>query len=414
MERNDNMSNIISRENAEALIREQVVPQIFQDVPKQSTFMSLARKLPNMTSKQTRIRVLDQLPMAYWVNGDTGFKQTTEQAWDNVYITAAELAVIVPIPEAVLDDAEFDIMGEVTPRVNEAIAQRVDSAVLFGDNRPAEWSSDIVTRARQAGNNVAVSGTKDMYDLILGEGGVFSKVEENGYAVSGAISALAMKAKLRGLRTTDGMPIFATGMQGSTRYALDGNPMYFPDNGAFNSTVAQLIVGDFSQAVYAIRQDVTVKILDQGVIQDPSTKEIVYNLAQQDMIALRVVFRMGWALPNPATRLNNDRTGCPFAYLEPGTPVTTRTVTFTLTDASTAKPAGENGSSATPGDPISNATVNVSGAILKTDASGKAVFNLREGTYDITIKAKGYRTVTDSVTVGSSAVTKDIALTPNG
>lgn len=407
------MPNIISRENAEALIREQVVPQIFQDVPKQSTFMSLARKLPNMTSKQTRIRVLDQLPMAYWVNGDTGFKQTTEQAWDNVYITAAELAVIVPIPEAVLDDAEFDIMGEVTPRVNEAIAQRVDSAVLFGDNRPAEWSSDIVTRARQAGNNVTASSTKDMYDLILGEGGVFSKVEENGYAVSGAISALAMKAKLRGLRTTDGMPIFATGMQGATRYALDGNPMYFPDNGAFNSSVAQLIVGDFSQAVYAIRQDVTFKILDQGVIQDPSTKEIVYNLAQQDMIALRVVFRMGWALPNPATRLDSDRTGCPFAYLEPSTPATTRTVTFTVTDASTAKPAGESGS-ATAGDPISNATVNVSGAILKTNDSGKAVFNLREGTYDVTIKAKGYRTVTDSVTIGSSAVTKDIALTPNG
>ena len=60
------------------------------------------------------------------------------------------------------------------------------------------------------------------------------------------------------------------------------------------------------------------------MIQDPQTKEIVYNLAQQDMIALRVVFRMGWAVPNPATRLNEDRTGCAFAYLEPGTPETTQ------------------------------------------------------------------------------------------
>lgn len=46
-------------------------------------------------------------------------KQTTRQAWDNVYLTAGELAVIVPIPEAVFDDAEMDIMGEITPRVNE-------------------------------------------------------------------------------------------------------------------------------------------------------------------------------------------------------------------------------------------------------------------------------------------------------
>lgn len=391
--------NIISRENAEAIIREQVVPEIFQDVPKQSTFMSLARKLPNMTSKQTRIRVLDQLPMAYWVNGDTGYKQTSEQAWDNVYLTAAELAVIVPIPEAVLDDAEFDIMGEVTPRVNEAIAQRVDSAAIFGNNRPSEWGADLITRARQAGNNVAIATGKDMYDLILGEGGVFAKVEEDGYAVNGALAALGMKAKLRGLRTTDGLPIFSTNMQGATSYGLDGNPMYFPTNGAFDNNTAQLIVGDFSQAVYSIRQDITVKILDQGVIQDPTTKEIVYNLAQQDMIALRVVFRMGWALPNPATRINGDRTGCPFAYLEPGTPATTQKVTFTVKDGT-----GESA------NVVSGAAVNVDGAILKTDSNGKAEFNLRKGNYDITIKAKGFKAYNDSVIVENAAVAKSVVL----
>ena len=134
------MAHIIDRARAEALIQEQVVGTLFQDAPKQSVFMSLARKLPNMTSKQTRIPVLDMLPLAYWVNGDTGMKQTSQQAWDNVYLTAAELAVIVPIPEAVLDDADFDILGEVTPRVHEAIGARVDGAVLFGANRPAAVS----------------------------------------------------------------------------------------------------------------------------------------------------------------------------------------------------------------------------------------------------------------------------------
>ena len=129
------MTEIINRENAEAIIREQVVEAITQDVPKSSTFMAMAKKLPNMTSKQTRIRVLDFLPTAYWVNGDTGMKQTSKQAWDNVWLTAAELAVIVPIPEAVLDDAEFDIMGEVTPRVIEAIGQRVDQSFLVRTDR---------------------------------------------------------------------------------------------------------------------------------------------------------------------------------------------------------------------------------------------------------------------------------------
>lgn len=57
-------TNIISRENAEAIIREQIVDAIAQDTPKSSTFMAMAKKLPNMTSKQTRIRVLDFLPTA--------------------------------------------------------------------------------------------------------------------------------------------------------------------------------------------------------------------------------------------------------------------------------------------------------------------------------------------------------------
>ena len=96
------MPNVIDRSRAEALIREQVVSTIFQDAPKQSVVMQLGRKLPNMTSKQTRIPVLSMLPLAYWVNGDTGYKQTSRQAWENVYLTAGELAVIVPIPEAVL------------------------------------------------------------------------------------------------------------------------------------------------------------------------------------------------------------------------------------------------------------------------------------------------------------------------
>lgn len=392
----------ILRQQAEALIREQVVPEIFQDVPKQSTFLSLAKKLPNMTSNQTRIRVLDLLPMAYWVDGDTDLRKTTNQAWDNVYINAGELAVIVPISENVLNDAEFDIMGEITPRVNEAIAQKIDGAVFFGTNRPAEWQTDIVTRARQAGNNVAYSSTKDLYDVLLSEGGVFNKVEEFGYAVNGVVSSLTMKAKLRGLRSTSGTPIFSNSMTGSTSYALDGNPMYFPTNGSFDNSVAQLIVGDFSQAVYAIRQDIGVKILDQGVIQDPSTKEIVYNLAQQSMLALKITFRMGWALPNPATRLDEDRTGCPFAYLEPQTPATTQKVTFTVKDGT-----GEGTK------PVAGATVNVSGAILKTNSAGKAEFNLRKGSYDVTVKAKGFKTITDSVVVADSAVTKDVALTAN-
>lgn len=392
---------IVDRHAAEALIQEQLINTIQQEAPKQSTFMALARKLPNMTSKQTRMPVLDMLPMAYWVNGDTGYKQTSEQAWDNVYLTAEELAVIVPIPEAVIADASFDILGEIQPRIVEAIGQRVDSATIFGVNRPAAWPADIITRARQAGNNVAPGSTPDYFNLIMGDGGLIAKVEESGRMVTGAVSSMGMRAKLRGLRANDGQPIFKSDMQGATQYALDGAPMYFPQNGSFDSSIAQLIVGDWSQAVYSIRQDITVKILDQGVIQNPTTKEIAYNLAQQDMIALRVVFRMGWAMPNPATRMDGDRITCPFAYLAPATEATTRAVTFTVKDAVSTTTA------------IKDVVVDINGARLKTNASGVAAFNLREGNYEAKISKRGYKTVTETITVASSSVSKTILLAGN-
>ena len=384
--------DIINRERAEALIREQITDTIFQDAPKQSTFMSLARKLPNMTSRQTRIPVLDMLPLAYWVNGDTGMKQTSRQAWENVYLTAAELAVIVPIPEAVVADASFDIMGQVAPRVNEAIGMRVDQAVFFGVNRPAEWPSDIITLARQAGNNVSGGIT---YDTLMGSDGLLAKVENAGYTVSGIVAAMKAKAALRGIKNNDGTPLYAKDMQGSTPYALDGAPMYFPENGSFDTSVAVMVAGNFSQAVYAIRQDVDVKILTEAVIQDPATKEIVYNLAQQDMVALRVTFRMGWAVPNPATRLNGDRTNVPFAYIQPATAATDYAITFTVTDGEAA---------------LEGAVVNVNGARIKTGSDGAALFHLRPGEYPYSVKHTGRRTVTGSVTVASAPAEVSVTL----
>ena len=384
--------NIVSRESAEALIHEQIMNTVFQDAPKNSILMQLGRKLPNMTSKQTRVPVLSMLPMAYWVGGDTGMKQTSRQQWENVYITAGELAVIVPIPEAVLADASFDIMGEVTPRVNEAIGMKFDEAAIFGVDRPPEWQNDIITLARQAGNNVSGGIT---YDTLLGEDGLFGKVEDAGYVVDGVIAAMRSRAALRGIKDDASRPIFMPSMQDRTRYALDGAPVYFPENGSFDPTVAQMVAGNWQQLVWAMRQDIETKILDQAVIQDPSTKEIVYNLAQQDMIALRVTFRAGFAVPNPATRLNEHRTLVPFAYIEPGTPATTYTATFTVKDSS---------------GNIEGAQINLNGAILRTNASGQAVFNLRNGEYPYTVTADGYRKQTGTVTINSAAQTPTITL----
>ena len=169
--------NIIDRTGAENLIPTQESNEIIQGTIAQSA-------------------VLDMLPIAYFVNGDTGQKKTTKQAWDKKFITAEEIAVIVPIPEAVLDDSEYDIWGEVKPRVTEAFGKVIDSAVLFGENKPNTWREDVVTTATKAGAVVTLGATDSLYDKIMAEDGVIAHIENCGYFVNGHMAAISMRAKL--------------------------------------------------------------------------------------------------------------------------------------------------------------------------------------------------------------------------
>ena len=99
---------------------------------------------------------------------------------------------------------------------------------------------------------------------------LFAKVEDAGYTVDGVVAAMGAKASLRGIKDTNGHPLYKSDMQGTTPYALDG-ARSTPET-QLDTSVARMVAGNFKQLVYSIRQDVDVKILDQAVIQDPSTK----------------------------------------------------------------------------------------------------------------------------------------------
>lgn len=314
-------NSAIDRTGAEALMPEDVQREIVQGVPEMSAIMRLGRRLPNMSRRQRRMPVLSSLITAYFVDGDTGLKQTSEAEWGSKYITAEELAVIVPIPEAVLDDTDYDIWGEIKPRMMEAFGKAFDAAVLYGTNAPADWPTDLVAGSLAASHTVdlstQVAAGEDLYDTILGESGVLSKIEADGFNVTGYVGAMSMKSKLRALRASTGQPIFNQIIQAKTTYELDGAPIVFPTNGAIDAAASLLIAGDWNQLVWSIRQDVTYKLLTEAVIQGPDGS-IIYNLAQQDMVALRAVIRLGWQVPNPINRLQpTEASRYPFAVLVP-------------------------------------------------------------------------------------------------
>ena len=300
------MANVITRSDAESLIDVQIVPEIIKGVVAESSVLKHAKKLQNMTSKQTKLRVLNSLPVAGFVDGDTGLKPTTKVDWKNKFINAEEIAVIVPIPEAVLDDASYDIWGEIKPLIVEAFGKVIDSAILFGVNKPASWEDGLVNQATDAGNTVPYVADDTLYVRI---DKTMSKVEEDGFVPSAILGSVALKSGFRNMLDKNGQPIQGT--------EIDSISRDFVTNGSWDNAKAQFITGDFSNLVYAIRQDITYKVLDQSVITDASGK-VVYNLAQQDMVALRCVMRLGWATPNPINALNPDEdTRYPFAVALP-------------------------------------------------------------------------------------------------
>lgn len=299
------MANMITRTDAQALIDEQISNEIIQEVTKKSFVLSAAKRLQNMTSDKTKLRVLDSLPVAGFVSGDTGLKPTSKVDWSNVYLTAEEIAVIIPIAENVLNDASYDIWGQIKPLVVEAFGKVIDGAILNGTNAPLSWGSGIIAAITSAGNVVPFNAQETLYTQI---DKAMVLVEEDGFVPNAIVGGVGLRSGFRNMLDTSGQPIKGT--------EIDSINRYFVDNGAWDNTQAKLIAGDFSNLVYAIRQDITYKVLDQAVISDADGK-VLYNLAQQDMVALRVVLRMGYAVPNPVTSLNSvAATRFPFALVK--------------------------------------------------------------------------------------------------
>lgn len=305
---------IINRTDAGALVPVEHAKQIIQEAPKDSVMLSRARRVP-MSSKTKSQPVLSVLPQAYWVNGDTGLKQTTKQEWKNQIITAEELAAIVVIPDALFDDSEIPLWDEVRPYLREAIGQKIDSACIFGVDKPASWTTPAMIPGAITAGNVVEKGTGK--DIGVDVASLGEKLATSGYNVNGFASRPGLQWSLRGIRDDNGQPVYGNLVGDNGGPGLYGFPLSEVDNGSWDADVAELVAADWSKFIIGIRQDITFKVFDSGVISDDDGKVIV-NLMQQDSKALRVVFRVGYVGANPVNRLNmGDVTRFPAGVLTP-------------------------------------------------------------------------------------------------
>lgn len=281
----------------------------------ESAVLALFRRIP-VSRNQIRFPIMSALPIAYWVTGDTGLKQTTEMAWTNKFLNIEEIATIMPIPENVAADIEINIWDNAEPYLREAFARVLDTAVFFGTNAPSSFPTAVVPAAVAAGNTVTAGTAAASAGGYLGDlDNVLAAVEEDGFDVTGYAASRGIRRYLRSARDTTGQALDVGRVSGDLNQ-LDGVPISYPMRGLWPigggaGTNTELIAGDFaSQFVVAVREDITMKMLTEAVIQD-NTGAIIYNLPQQDMVALRLTFRVGWQVSNT---INNDNTNTATRY----------------------------------------------------------------------------------------------------
>lgn len=312
-------NNVIDRATNPAIeLPEEVSTQVIQEATASSVVMNLARQV-RMSSKSYRQPVLDVLPNAYWVNGDTGLKQTTSAEWESVYLTAEPLAVLVVVPDEFIDDSFVPIWSEVRPLIAQAFGKVIDNAALWGTNKPASWSTYVYKHAANAGNYVEIGQNKGLVagtagsDLATDVAAMGLQLANDGFNLDAFAAQTGFNWRLLGQRDTNGQPIY-TQLIGENRQGLYGVPFTESRNGAWNNSV-KLIGGDWSKAIFGTRQDMTFTMHTDAIISDDSGN-VVFNAMQQDSKIMRVVGRFGFAIANPVTNLNSTAsTRSPFSLL---------------------------------------------------------------------------------------------------
>jgi HK97 family phage major capsid protein len=293
----------ISRAEVATLIQEAYADTLLAAAKQGSTVLA-AFPTTSMGTKTTHLPVLATLPEADWVSESatdpTGVKPQSKVTWADRTLVAEEIAVIIPVHENIIDDATVAVLTEVAELGGQAIGKKLDQAVLFGVDKPASWVSPaLLPAAIAAGQSVQlVGGQANESDIVGSTNQIARLIARAGWAPDTLLSSLALRYEVANIRDGLGNPIFRD-------ESFNGFRTFFNRNGAWDDDSAVEIIADSSRVRIGIRQDIQVKFLDQATL---GTGENQINLAERDMVALRLKARYAYVLGNSATSQGANKT----------------------------------------------------------------------------------------------------------
>lgn len=292
------MANNVTRQEIEAAIEEEHSQQLLNAATEASTALTAFTTVP-MGHRVQNMPALATRPQAAWVGeSDADRKKPSSKfSFENKVLTAAEVAVIIRLNEEDLEDATEDLLAHAAALGGEAIGRTLDKAVLFGVGKPASWTApDLMASATAAGNVHQVAAAPGKDDLV---GSIFQaaeSVDDSGANPDRFLARNGLKFKLANLRSADGQAIYLPSLSTAPDAAdqVAGLQAAWNRNGAWDRTRALAMVADSQSVLLGVRSDITVKFLDQAVVDGVS-------LAENDQVALRFRARYAYTLADVFT-----------------------------------------------------------------------------------------------------------------
>lgn len=282
----------------------QLVTEVNRFVEEYGIARSDMRYLPfSDAGNERKIPALDAAVSVYWV-GEAGAKPSTKPTFKLVTQTLKKLAAIVPITEELLQDSAIDIIKLLGELFGEAIAREEDRVFLTGRTANGDpydgilYASGVVNVDMGTGKLVDDITADDLLELIYA---VPTSIQKTGtFYLSPAVFK-----RIQQLKDAASGQYIVQSPVGSQPATIWGRPyklvQVLPDDTINIANTPFMFFTDLSKtAVYGDKGGLQVKLLDQAVVQTAEESPTDLNLATQDMVALRVVKRVGYVpvLPN--------------------------------------------------------------------------------------------------------------------
>ena len=233
-------------------------------------------------------------------------KPETTGTLSSYQLVAQKMATFVIVSEELLAETPLDIISFYQDVIEQRFALAIDQYGLGSVTGSGPFGSEnlgAAATAAGAGHTVVLTGTiaapTNVHTAVASGLGA---VEGKDYAPNGILLGRRLKGVLR-TTTTTGTPVVQATVQEDVEPNMYGEAVYFLGRGAFPTAgVSTLtgIIGDFSQFVIGIRDQLGFSLHNEGTVAG-------INLLETNQVALRAEMRLGAKVldSNAFARINN-------------------------------------------------------------------------------------------------------------